>query len=207
MLIRAAFYIDGFNAYHALDALHAQHLKWLNWWSLAQTLIPSKTYELVKVVLCTAIRTDDAGKQVRHRRYIRALQSAGVMCLQGHFSNEPRHCRSCGDTWQAPVEKQGDVNLALSILQDAYEDVFDHCYLVTTDGDQVSSVKKIKERFPDKKITTVVITGRSHNKILLSEAHDKITISRNNLERSLFPKLIEGPNAILRPPEYDPPGN
>lgn len=206
MPIRAAFYIDGFNAYHALDALRAPHLKWLNWWALAETLIPSQSHHLSRIVLCTATRTDDVGKQNRHRKYVAALESVGVTCLLGHFSNEPRSCRHCGEHWQSPVEKQGDVNLALTMLGDAYEDVFDHCYLVTTDGDHVSTVRNIKNRFPSKSVTTVVITGRSHNRHLLSLADDKMTITRASLERSLFPKLITGEKAILRPAEYDPPG-
>jgi hypothetical protein len=181
MTIRAAFYIDGFNAYHALDALRTPHLKWLNWWTLAETLIPSQSQNLSKIVLCTATRTDDAGKQSRHRKYVAALEAAGVTCLLGHFSSEPRSCRRCGEHWQAPVEKPGDVNLALTMLEDAYDNVFDHCYLVTTDGDHVSTVKMIKKRFPHKKITTVVITGRSHNKILLSLADYKILLRKKKL--------------------------
>jgi hypothetical protein len=85
MVGRAALYVDGFNLYHAIDDLHQNHLKWLNLWALGQLLIPSLSQTLVKVVYCTAIRTDDAKKMMRHRGYFRALEALGVTCLKGHF--------------------------------------------------------------------------------------------------------------------------
>lgn len=206
MLIRAAFYIDGFNAYHAIADLQRSHLKWLDWQALASILIPSKSEAVVKVCICTAVKTADVEKQLRHRAYLKALEHSGVECLRGHFANEERKCKSCGEVWRAPVEKQGDVNLALAVVSDAYDDVFDHCYLVTADSDQAAAARMLKAKFPKKKLTTVVITGRSHSKEILSHADAKITIGIGNLERALFPKLITGPQAILRPKEYDPPG-
>jgi len=206
MPIRAAFYVDGFNVYHALDDLGQPHLKWLDWNALALRLIPSKTEELVKVTICTAIKPPHASdKAQRHRKYLNALKSTGVVCLQGDFAEEPRECRDCGATWKAPVEKQGDVNLAISIIDDAHRDVFDHCYLVTADSDQAATARLLKTAWPQKKLTTVVITGRSHCKALLAIADHKIVVSEASLEHSLFPSLITGPSAIRRPVEYDPP--
>lgn len=206
MAIRAAFYIDGFNAYHSIADLDQPHLKWLNWQALASLLIPTRSETLVKVCICTAVKTSDVQKQLRHRAYLKALEHSGVECLRGHFSNETRTCKACGAKWQAPVEKQGDVNLALAVVSDAYEDVFDHCYLVTADSDQASAARMLKAKFPHKILTTVVIGGRSHSKEILSHADAKITINANHLERALFPKLIQGAQAVLRPKEYDPPG-
>lgn len=206
MSIRAAFFIDGFNVYHALDDLGANHLKWLNWWALAERIIPKHSEILTSVKLCTALKTTDPAKLIRQRKYLQALRSVGVDCLMGHFAEENRDCYRCGAQWIRTVEKQGDVNLAIAIIDDAHRNKFDHCYLVTADGDQAATAKLMKHGFPDKLLTTVVITGRSHNKMILNHADAKITISRDNLERSLFPKVIPGANAILRPAEYDPPG-
>jgi len=84
--------------------------------------------------------------------------------------------------------------------------MFDHCYLVTADSDQAATARLLKSNFPQKRLTTVVITGRHHSKAILPHADAKITINVTHLERSLFPKLITGANAVLRPSEYDPPG-
>ena len=202
---RAAFYIDGFNVYHAIDDLNQPHLKWLNWWRLAEILIPSVSETVAKVVFCTALKTSEPNKLIRQRRYINALEQHGVVCLKGHFASEDRGCRRCGHQWSAPVEKQGDVNLALHLIADAYNDLFDHCYLVTADSDQAATSQMLKANFPNKKLTSLVITGRSHSKHILSYADAKITINVGHLERALFPKFIPGANAILRPTEYDPP--
>jgi hypothetical protein len=202
---RAAFYVDGFNVYHALDRLNRPYLKWLDWQALARRLIPQNSETLTGVTFCTAIVTADPGKQTRHRAYVAALQACGVVCRFGHFAREKRICKSCGARWETPVEKQGDVNLAVAIIDDAYQDTFEHCYLVTADGDQVATVRALKQRFPGKKLTTVVVTGSSHNKMIFSAADAKITISVEQLEWALLPEIINGPAPIRRPLEYDPP--
>ena len=206
MTIRAAFFVDGFNAYHSIDDLKKPDLKWLDWWSLADKLIPSKSERLESVVLCTALKTTDPQKLIRHRAYLKALENSGVVCLKGHFAREDRHCRACGERWKAPVEKQGDINLAVALISGGYEDAYDHCYLVTADSDQAATARVFKEKFPAKQLTTVVITGRSHSKEILSHAHAKLTINSNHLERSLFPNVVrlKDGSAIRRPPAYDP---
>jgi hypothetical protein len=205
-VIRSAFYVDGFNVYHALDRLQRPHLKWLDWRALAATLIAPKSEQIVKIAICTAIKTDDPDKMIRHRAYVRALEAVGVDCMKGHFADEKRSCKRCQATWDAPVEKQGDVNLALAILDDAYQDVFDRCYIVTADGDQAATVRTLRARFPNKPVVSLILPGQRHNKAILAQGASSRTVSADQLERSLLPKLIPGPAAILRPQEYDPPG-
>ena len=64
----------------------------------------------------------------------------------------------------------------------------------------------LRDSFPQKTVTSVILPGQHHNKMILSYGAKALTLNRNHLERSLFPKLIPGESAILRPPEYDPPG-
>src|ERR1700750_2101613 len=68
---RAAFYIDGFNLYHAVDAYKRPYLKWLNLKALGRAIAPSS--EVVKrVVWCSAVRPQNRGKVKRHENYIKA---------------------------------------------------------------------------------------------------------------------------------------
>jgi hypothetical protein len=83
--------------------------------------------------------------------------------------------------------------------------MFDHCYLVTADNDQAATARMLKADFPNKKLTSLVIIGRSHSKEILSHADAKIVIGLDHLNRCLLPKLIPGADAISRPPAYDPP--
>lgn len=64
----------------------------------------------------------------------------------------------------------------------------------------------MRDRFPKKRVTSVILPGQSHNKMILSYNAKPISFNAGHLERNLFPKLIPGADAILRPPEYDPPG-
>lgn len=206
---KSAFYVDGFNLYHAINDLGEPHLKWLNLSRLAETLIPSQSERIVRIVYCTAIKTKDTGKMLRHRQYLKALKSSGVDCLEGHFTDEPRNCLDCRHSWLAPVEKQGDVNLAISLIDDGHRDIFDHAYLLSADGDQAATARLFKERFPEKKLTTVAPPGRSHSKVVLQHATARIALNYGHIERCIFPgQAVFNPDnsvAALRPVEYSPP--
>jgi hypothetical protein len=204
MPIRAAVYFDGFNMYHALDALRQPMLKWLDLWAVSQRLI-SADEDLVRVVTCTAAITDNVPKMLRHRAYISALEGRNVDCLQGHFIEDKRRCNECGDEYVTRIEKQGDVNLALAVIDDAHRDVYDHCYLVTADGDQVATARMLKARFPDKRLFSVAPPGKQHNKMLLGHSSGHRTIKVSELQLCLLGATVQGrEKLILRPQAYAP---
>jgi hypothetical protein len=204
---RAAFYIDGFNFYHAIDDLGEPHLKWLNLWALAAHLIPRQSQTIVRVVWCTAAKTDDTAKLLRYRALTRALDAVGVTRLAGHFITEPRDCRGCGRRWEVAVEKQGDVNLALALIDDAHRDVFDHGYLVTADSDQAATARLFAERFSEKTLISVSPSMREHSKNILAHTSRKLAINKGHIEACLFPRAVmrDGAAVAIRPREYDPP--
>lgn len=65
----AALYVDGFNLYHAINDLQKNYLKWLDLWPLGELIIPRQSQKLRKVVYCTAVKTTDHEKMLRHRQY------------------------------------------------------------------------------------------------------------------------------------------
>jgi uncharacterized LabA/DUF88 family protein len=150
--MRAAFYIDGFNLYHPINDLNQPHLKWLNLWDLAQLLIPPQSETLVRVVFGTAIVTQDYNKIARHQQYMKALEIVGVVCLKGSKAFEPAKCRNCGSQWKEPKEKETDINLALSLFDDAYQDIFDHAYLLSSDSDQAATARMFKNTISSKEV-------------------------------------------------------
>lgn len=208
---RAAIYYDGFNLYHAVDAYKRPYLKWLDLKALGRALAPKD--EVVKrVVWCSAFRPQSKSKMKRHDDYMQALKARGVVARMGHFVSALDGCNSCGHTWHLSIEKQGDVNLALSIAADAEDNLFDVCYLVTADGDHAATARYLKERFPKKKLVLVSPPGRFPNKHILLYADAHIEIEREHLEASLLPqavrhkkKLLAPPEIIERPQAYDPP--
>lgn len=157
------------------------------------------------MVVCTALRTDDVGKMLRHRAYLDALEANGVECLRGHFAEEDGDCNKCGHEWVRPVEKQGDLNLGLSILDDAHRDVIDKAYLVTADGDQAATAKFFRDRFDGKKLISVAPPGKIHNKKLRDLCHGHKSISPSDLDLHLLPAMVQGKTKlIVRPVDYQP---
>jgi hypothetical protein len=205
--IRSAFYIDGFNLYHAIDEFNEPFLKWISYWTLAQILIPKKTEILVSVIWCTANRKDDYKKSFRHKAMRTAQELHGVSVKIGHFVGDDRSCHSCGNTWKHPTEKEGDINVAIHLIRDGFHNVYDHAYLVTADSDQLATVRMFKEEFPDKKITIVAPPNRPRSEVL-HEASGKNTISlnKNHIEKSIMDHIIIKENkSARRPDEYKPP--
>jgi hypothetical protein len=205
---RVAFYIDGFNLYHAIDDLGVDYLKWNSLWDLAQGIIQSRSQKLVKVVYCTAFYPGDTGKRVRHERYIKAQKHFGVDVVIGHYVREDMNCRSCGNAWKKPTEKETDINVALSVIDDAHMGIFDHAFLVTNDSDQAATARLFALRFPAKKLTTVCPPGRKHSKHLLDLTSKSLTLTREQLERSVVGHMIHSAGGlIVRPHEYAPPSD
>lgn len=219
---RAAFYIDGFNFYHALDELGPdnRHLKWLDWQKLA-ALIAGPAFQIVKIVLCSAPpkhRPPDV--QERHRRYMDAMRATGVAVQEGWFLGEPQKCRECGHTWEKYSEKEGDVSLALALAEDAYADVYDSAFLVSSDSDQAPTLRLIGKAFgpasvKPKAAIAVFPSWRGENSTsrkLTSCAADSRRIGKPMLNGCLLPQRVRWQvsedqlRLIYRPPEYDPPG-
>lgn len=202
---RAALYVDGFNLYHAIDEMDRAYLKWLDLWRLARVIAP-RSEVIRKVVWCTAFRPHSRSKTARHKAYYEALKSRGVTCMVGHFVVYADGCNACGHSWTVATEKQSDVNLALAVLDDAHENRFDVCYLMTTDGDHAATARFLKERFPEKKLVLVSPPGRRPNHTLLEWADAQVVLEFDQMMRALLPPVLNGPDGpILRPISYDPP--
>jgi uncharacterized LabA/DUF88 family protein len=204
---KAALYVDGFNLYHAIDDLGQSHLKWLNLWALGLALINKREEELSSVKWCTAHYKDEPGKRARHLAYRQALEAKGVEALLGHFVDEQHTCKHCQRDYWRMSEKQGDVNVAIHLIGDAFQDKFDHYFLVSADSDQVATAKYFNGAFPTKKLTIVAPPGRRHSQHLLSMNVGQKSIHVPTLESCLLEAMVpvKGRSSILRPIQYAPP--
>ncbi|MBD9508147.1 NYN domain-containing protein [Ensifer sp. ENS07] len=205
MAKRSAFYIDGFNLYHAIADLNQPYLKWCNLWKLAQIVIPSRSETLAKVTFCTAYYPGDEKKKWRHEQYLLALQNSGVTVVMGHYVKEDWSCRTCDATWKKPTEKETDINLALSLYEDGANDVYDKAYLVTADSDQAATAKFFKRAFPKKELISVAPPGRNFSSHIASIASGKIALNKDHLDSSVLQAIVMGDRAARRPNEYEPP--
>jgi hypothetical protein len=204
---RSAWYIDGFNLYHSINDLNEPHLKWLDLSRLARLVMPRESEMLAKIVFCTAFYPRDANKRWRHEEYLAALRVSGVVPVMGHYVDEKADCRKCYASWIKPVEKETDINIAITLLNDAWLDVYDKAYLLTADSDQAATARLFRTQFPSKDLITVSPPGRNFSSHILASAHGKLALNKEHLERCLFPPIVfrEGQRAGRRPKEYDPP--
>lgn len=202
-MARAAFYIDGFNLYHALERLGKPHLKWLSHKALAASYLrDGDTLELVKFY--TAVLTWERQKQERHKLYIAALKASGCEVVESRFARVTKHCRAMQRNCARHEEKQTDVAIATDILADAMEDRFDTAYLVTADSDQVPTLKTFRRLFPKKRIVQISPPGTETGaRELGSYAHSRLDMTEGRLRANRLPDKIQvGPRAFITMPGH-----
>lgn len=207
--MRGALYVDGYNLYHAIDDLDQPYLKWLNLRKLGELLARGHSKTIERVVYCTAFFPGDHGKKTRHQNYIDALSYYQVETVIGHTTKEPMKCRlnSCGHQWDVHREKETDINLALSLYQDAVLDAYDIAFLVTADTDQVSTLKFMRKYYPHKKVFVIVPPMRDPSKHLRDLSAGTIKMTIDHLDQCVLPALVAqfGSRSVVRPHEYTPP--
>ena len=121
----------------------------------------------------------------------------------GVYQHNPRECRRCNLVDNVPSEKMTDVNIAVSMMTDAFEDNFDTAILISADSDLTPPVRKIRELRPSKRVIVALPPGRS-SKQLTSAANGFIRIDKPTLNRSLLPEKIRKSNGyvIQRPSRW-----
>ncbi|HRK43548.1 MAG TPA: NYN domain-containing protein [Gemmobacter sp.] len=210
-MTRSAVYVDGFNLYHAINDLNEPYLKWLNLWRLSELMSKGHATVVTEVVFCTAFFPGDTGKRSRHTAYIDALANVGVETRLGHTTKEPMECeadkKGCGKRWDAPREKETDINVSLAAYRGAVTDRYDVCFIVSADTDQAATFRALKRDFPNKKLITVVPPGRPPSTHLTSLANSTLKLTKDHIDLCAFPALVakQGARTIPRPPEYAPP--
>lgn len=145
-------YIDGFNLYHGLLQARLHSARWLDLHALGRSLLkPSQQLELTRYF--TARVRGNPDKARRQRTFIDALNARGGIEIDfGHFLSSRISCRRCGNRWRKNEEKKTDVNLAVRLLDDAYDDRFDTAMIISADSDLVPPIESVGARFPDKRL-------------------------------------------------------
>lgn len=133
-----------------------------------------------------------------------------VNIVLGKFKKKQIRCSntSCtftGDRFfQVPEEKRTDVNIAVFLLDDAYQGKCDHSIVVSGDSDLVPAIGLLKTRFPKKRVT-VYVPSRNPKRgaaVELRSAADKSrTLPLNLLPLAQFPASFpDGAGGIITKP-------
>lgn len=205
---RYCFYIDGFNVYHALndkplitqkEPFPYRKYKWLNYRKLAESVIGSKN-EITGIFYFTAFaRWKSSQVLFRHKQYIKVLRTVGVETIQGRFMKKHIKCHECGKKFLTHEEKRTDVNIAIKLLSDAFDDLYDRALIVSADSDLLPVIKAVHNYAPDKEIGVMFPIGRNSYD-LRENADFRFKMTEKLLRNSQFPNKVKvGGKTIKKP--------
>ncbi len=199
---RVIAYIDGFNLYFGLRAAGLKVGYWLDVGRLSERLLRSDQV-LVRTRYFTA-RIRGSGPKLadvhRQTTYLDALATRPSVTIQeGHFLEKIAQCKACGATWPTYEEKMTDVNIAVAMLADAFEDRFDTALVVSGDSDLTTPIQQIRERFPSKRVI-VAFPPKRNSASLQAAATGFLRIGAADIRQSQLPETVEAGQVVLRRP-------
>lgn len=203
MSARVTAYIDGFNLYFGLKQARFKRYYWLDVAALARTLLRPGQQLVATHYFSARIRDNgrNAADLKRQNDYLEALAARGVRCHFGHYLEKPRQCRQCGAQWRDYEEKMTDVNIAIQLMTDAFDDAFDAALVISGDSDLTTPIRRVRERFPAKRVIVAFPPGR-HSSELKRYANGYLTIGEDKLRASQLPAEIVKPDGfVLQRPE------
>lgn len=195
---RVICYVDGFNLYFGLRDAGMRSLLWLDLPKLAGSLIHQDQNLTLTRYFTSRIAGPEA-KRKRQTAYLEALSAFSGNSLQIEFEKyvtDTRICRHCSATYDVPSEKMTDVNIAVALLSDAYQDLFDTALLNSADSDLVPAVSAVKSIFPQKRVCVAFPPARFSND-LRSTAHAGFSIGRARLSQAQMPREFEGLDGVV----------
>lgn len=200
---RVIAYIDGFNLYFGLKSAGLKRFYWLNLQTIVQNLLKSNQ-ELTFTKYFTSRISYPPDKQRRQSIFIEALETLNdLRIFYGHYQANLQRCRKCSNKVMIPNEKMTDVNIAVEMLSDVYQDLFDVAFLVSADSDLTAPIQAIKNLFPEKRVI-VAFPPQRHSAQLQRLAHGFLQIGRANLAKSVFPDKVQKADGFIlqRPLEW-----
>lgn len=202
---RVIAYIDGYNLYFGLLDAGLRTSRWLDLQSVCASLLkPGQRLDLVRY-FTTSVR-DDPGAARRQATFIDALRTTGGIEIDfGVFLSTAVTCRNCNTQWNKSEEKRTDVNIAVRLLNDAYDDRFDMAMIVSGDSDLVPIVESVRERFAHKRVI-VASPPKRWSTDLAQSAHAAFQVSRAAIRSNRLPDPVVTPEDVeLRaPPRWLP---
>jgi len=200
---RVVAYVDGYNLYYGLRYKGWKRFYWLNIQAMVQNLLkPDQT--LVSTKYFTTVIKRPTAKRKRQAVFLDALRTLSEFNIfYGHWLSNPVTCRKCGHTYEAYHEKMTDVNIAVELMSDAFQDHVDVALLVSADSDLVGPVKAIRELFPRKRVV-IAFPPKRVSAALKAAGHGHTFIGRNVLSKSVFPDKVVKPDGFVlcRPTEW-----
>jgi uncharacterized LabA/DUF88 family protein len=204
---RVIAYIDGYNLYYGIRDQSWQRYLWLDLRGLSGSLL-RQDQDLIETKYFTTRISSPEAKRKRQSDYLEALQAhcgTSLKMFFGHYQSEPWKCAHCNQVVPVSHEKKTDVNIAVEMMADAFQDAFDTALLISADSDLVPVVLALRRLFPKKSILVAFPPARASVE-LKNEANACITIGRAKLAGSQLPETVmkfDG-RPLTRPAKWNP---
>ena len=207
---RSIIYIDGFNFYYGM--VKDTPYKWLDMRKFFHLLRMHD--KIVHIDYFTAMIIGPRTKN--QETYIRALGTLPEVTITfGKFMTKRieckvRDCNYSGERWFETAEEKGtDVNIALQMVSDCYDNLCDYLVLVTGDSDLVPAIEAIKTHFRQKKVIVYIPAFGERKKwrysSSLANAADRLRFLPDQLlPPSQFPSTFSDTdgNPITKPTDW-----
>ena len=193
---KVAAYIDGFNLYYGLRSKGWQRYYWVDMNLLVRKLLRrEQQLEVVRYFTTRVLAVPgDPDKPKRQNVYLEALETLSNVTIQyGYFLPKERTCHRCGTTLRTYEEKMTDVNIAVSLLADAQDGIYD---TASADSDLSSPIEEVLRRYPDKRVLVAFPPDRASQQ-LRKVATASFTIGRDAFRDSQLPDLVTKPDGFV----------
>lgn len=199
---RVAAYIDGFNLYYGIRQ-HGRRFLWLDLEGLVRSLLKPQQ-QLVAVRYFTARVRNDPPAEQRQQTYLNALSAhSGLVDIrQGRFQQKTKMCRSCSNAWYEYEEKETDVSLCVSLLEDGVNGVFDTALIVSADSDMSPAIRALKRLVPGVKVLAALPPNR-RSAVLGQVCDATFPIGLARVRQAQLPQVVmAGAQPLTRPDHW-----
>lgn len=203
---RVVVYVDGMNLYYGILATGSPRFLWVDIRALARTLLrPGQVLVGVKYYTSRFVADGRVAELVNCQGvHLDALETCpDIEIIEGMFQGKTGVCRKCGNEWQSYEEKMTDVNIAIGLLADAEDDLYDVAILISGDGDLTGPVRTVLSRHPGK-LVVVALPPNRRSASLQRAASAHVDIGRSRLRSSQLPDRLHSADGypLRRPPEW-----
>ena len=203
-ILRTYIYIDGLNLYYR--ALRHTPYKWLDLLAFCERVLHPQN-RILKIKYFTARLQSTARNPLQSRQqdvYFRALRESYPKQIEihlGRFLAKPAKFPLADPAENGRIvsvirseEKGSDVNLAVHMVSDAWEDLYDCAVLISNDSDFAEAMRLTKEKHPQKLVGLISPVKRSHSVQLYRQADFFARVRASFLRDSQLPDPIPGTN-------------
>ncbi len=145
---RAAIYIDGCNLYHFVKECTGSNLSYNGLIEFCNEVVGDNSLVKIGYYFSPISNEQNPIRFFNEQNFLEGLKSIKQINLVLGRLESSKGCL---------VEKETDVNLAVDVISDAYENVFDTAYLISNDGDFRGVYDTVHKKFKNKKVIYVSV--------------------------------------------------